>query len=266
MGARRELFGGDAHTTNNRMELMAAIVALEALKRACDVDLHTDSEYLQQGITAGSTAGSERLADRRQKAGQERGSVAAPGRRSPGTPSAGIGSSGHAGHDLNERADELARAAIAEIRARHAAPVLRRDEPGNQRFIWSRCALGAKRMIIFRRREVQWCAIQIVHRSARLRGGGSMTVRERKLNAPLPSPPTEIGKGTAQAVTFARALSRFDTRFQIALRPAPSRRLVHGVAGVARRLPDRDRAKRRLERLPCRRRHGARRLIPRSIR
>ena len=47
----RELKGGEAHTTNNRMELMAAIVALETLKRPCDVDLHTDSEYLRQGIT-----------------------------------------------------------------------------------------------------------------------------------------------------------------------------------------------------------------------
>src|SRR5260370_3446207 len=47
----RELKGGEAHTTNNRMELMAAIVALETLKRPCDVDPHTDSEYLRQGIT-----------------------------------------------------------------------------------------------------------------------------------------------------------------------------------------------------------------------
>jgi len=43
--------GGEAHTTNNRMELMAAIAALEALKRRCEVDLHTDSQYLRQGIT-----------------------------------------------------------------------------------------------------------------------------------------------------------------------------------------------------------------------
>ena len=46
----RELKGGEAHTTNNRMELMAAIMALETLKRACDVDLHTDSQYLRNGI------------------------------------------------------------------------------------------------------------------------------------------------------------------------------------------------------------------------
>ena len=46
----KELKGGEAHTTNNRMELMAAIAALEALKRACLVDIHTDSQYLRNGI------------------------------------------------------------------------------------------------------------------------------------------------------------------------------------------------------------------------
>jgi ribonuclease HI len=45
------LKGGEAHTTNNRMELMAAISALEALKKPCTVDLYTDSQYVRQGIT-----------------------------------------------------------------------------------------------------------------------------------------------------------------------------------------------------------------------
>ena len=48
---RKELCGGEADTTNNRMELLAAIHALESLKRACEVSLHTDSEYLKKGIT-----------------------------------------------------------------------------------------------------------------------------------------------------------------------------------------------------------------------
>ncbi len=48
----KELKGGEAHTTNNRMELMAAISALEALKKPCAVDLTTDSQYVRQGITA----------------------------------------------------------------------------------------------------------------------------------------------------------------------------------------------------------------------
>ncbi|MCB1734981.1 MAG: ribonuclease HI [Gammaproteobacteria bacterium] len=46
-----ELHGGEAETTNNRMELTAAIRALEILKRPCDVVLHTDSQYVRQGIT-----------------------------------------------------------------------------------------------------------------------------------------------------------------------------------------------------------------------
>jgi ribonuclease HI len=50
-GSLRELSGGEADTTNNRMELTAAAAALEALKRPCTVFLHTDSEYLKNGIT-----------------------------------------------------------------------------------------------------------------------------------------------------------------------------------------------------------------------
>lgn len=47
----KELFGGEPSTTNNRMELMAVIQALKALKRPCEVILHTDSQYVQKGIT-----------------------------------------------------------------------------------------------------------------------------------------------------------------------------------------------------------------------
>ena len=50
-GAERELFGGEAHTTNNRMELTAVIRGLEALKRRCRVRLYTDSQYVQKGIS-----------------------------------------------------------------------------------------------------------------------------------------------------------------------------------------------------------------------
>jgi ribonuclease HI len=50
-GKRKELSGGDVDTTNNRMELMAAIESLEALKRPCKVKLITDSEYVRKGIT-----------------------------------------------------------------------------------------------------------------------------------------------------------------------------------------------------------------------
>ena len=50
-GHRRELSGGEPQTTNNRMEMMAVIVALETLKRPCAVELHTDSTYVMKGIT-----------------------------------------------------------------------------------------------------------------------------------------------------------------------------------------------------------------------
>jgi len=114
----RELKGGEAHTTNNRMELMAAIVALETLKRPCDVDLHTDSEYLRQGITdwiSGWKRNGWRTTARKPVKNSDlwQRLDAAVGRHTVRWHWV----RGHAGHDLNERADELAREAIAEIRA-----------------------------------------------------------------------------------------------------------------------------------------------------
>jgi ribonuclease HI len=50
-GHERELYGGEPDTTNNRMELMAAISALETLTRPMSIELHTDSQYLRQGVT-----------------------------------------------------------------------------------------------------------------------------------------------------------------------------------------------------------------------
>ncbi|MGO4387257.1 ribonuclease HI [Microvirga sp. 2YAF29] len=50
-GSEKEVSGGEAHTTNNRMELQAAIEGLNALKRPCAIDLFTDSQYVRQGIT-----------------------------------------------------------------------------------------------------------------------------------------------------------------------------------------------------------------------
>ncbi len=117
-GHEREISGAEPHTTNNRMELLAAISALEALKRPCSVDLHTDSQYLRQGITGwieGWKRNGWRTADRkpvknvdlwqRLAAAVARHDVRWHWVR------------GHAGHALNERADELARAAIAAMRA-----------------------------------------------------------------------------------------------------------------------------------------------------
>jgi ribonuclease HI len=119
---RKELKGGEPHTTNNRMELMAAIMALETLKRPCAADLHTDSQYLRQGITQWIKSWKRngwKTADKKpvknidlwQRLDQAlaRHVVRWHWVR------------GHAGHDLNERADELAREAIAEIRAAQRA-------------------------------------------------------------------------------------------------------------------------------------------------
>ncbi|MGE0749144.1 MAG: ribonuclease HI [Variibacter sp.] len=117
-GHEKELKGGDPHTTNNRMELMAAISALEALKRPCTVDLHTDSQYLRNGIMTwinGWKRNGWRTADKKpvknvdlwQRLDQ---AIARHDVRWHWV-------KGHAGHDMNERADELARMAIAEMRA-----------------------------------------------------------------------------------------------------------------------------------------------------
>jgi hypothetical protein len=66
----KEIKGGELNTTNNRMELMAAIAAFEALKRPCRVDVHTDSQYLRNGILSWINTW--------KRNGQERRSVAAP--------------------------------------------------------------------------------------------------------------------------------------------------------------------------------------------
>ena len=119
---RKELFGGEAATTNNRMELMAAISALEALKRPSRVDLHTDSEYVRNGIMTWIHGWKQRgwkTADRkpvknvelwqRLDEAQHRHEVAWHWVR------------GHAGDVENERADELAREGMR--------PFLRQREP-----------------------------------------------------------------------------------------------------------------------------------------
>ena len=115
-GRERELSGGEAETTNNRMELTAAIMALEALKRPMAVSLTTDSQYVRQGVTewlAGWKARNWRTADKKpvknQDLWQRLEAAAAPHRV------AWHWVRGHAGHPENERADALARAAIAGL-------------------------------------------------------------------------------------------------------------------------------------------------------
>ena len=117
-GREKELKGGEAHTTNNRMELTAAIAALEALTRPCRVDLYTDSQYVRGGITGwihGWKRNGWRTADKKpvknvdlwQRLDQ------AIGRHEMHWHWV----KGHAGHAQNERADRLAREAIVAVRA-----------------------------------------------------------------------------------------------------------------------------------------------------
>ena len=107
---RKELSGGAETTTNNRMELTAAIRALEALRRPCSVDLYTDSAYLRDGITswlAGWKRNGWRTADKKPvknvELWQELEAAAAPHEVR------WHWLKGHAGDPMNERADELAR-------------------------------------------------------------------------------------------------------------------------------------------------------------
>lgn len=114
---RKEIHGGESETTNNRMELMAAIMALEALKRPSKVDLHTDSQYVRNGITAwihGWKRNGWKTADKKPVKNAELWQrLDAAARRHE---LAWHWVKGHAGHEWNERADELARMGLAEHR------------------------------------------------------------------------------------------------------------------------------------------------------
>ncbi|PZQ52349.1 MAG: ribonuclease HI [Rhodovulum sulfidophilum] len=113
----RELMGGEAMTTNNRMELMAAIAALEALSRATELTIVTDSNYLRDGVTKwihGWRRNGWKTADkkpvknedlwRRLDTAQARHTIRWDWVK------------GHAGHVENERADELARTGMAPFK------------------------------------------------------------------------------------------------------------------------------------------------------
>ena len=115
-GHKRELWGGEANTTNNRMELMAAIMALEALKRPCKVELHTDSKYVMQGITEwmrGWKARGWLTADKKPVKNAELWQRLDAARLRHDVKWRWV--KGHAGHELNERADQLANRGVAEL-------------------------------------------------------------------------------------------------------------------------------------------------------
>jgi ribonuclease HI len=111
---RKELKGGEAQTTNNRMELTAAIEALEALKKPSDVELYTDSNYLRGGITGwikGWKRNGWRTADKKPVKNVELWQRLEQAEARHRVSWHWV--KGHAGHDENERADELAREGMA---------------------------------------------------------------------------------------------------------------------------------------------------------
>jgi len=112
----KELYGSERETTNNRMELMGAIAALEALKRHCEVALTTDSTYVQKGISEWLPQWKKRgwkTADKKPVKNQDlwlRLESALQGHQVRWH-----WIKGHSGHDENERADQLANRAIDEM-------------------------------------------------------------------------------------------------------------------------------------------------------
>jgi ribonuclease HI len=118
----RELSGGDPSTTNNRMELMAAIMGLETLKQPCSVRLFTDSMYLRDGVTRwihGWKRNGWRTADKKPVKNVELWQRLDAARNGHHVEWHWV--RGHSGHPENERADQLARAEIAKIRGSRAS-------------------------------------------------------------------------------------------------------------------------------------------------
>lgn len=116
-GNEKELWGGEAQTTNNRMELMAVIQALAAMKRPVTARIHSDSQYVLKGITEwiqGWKRNGWRTADKKPVKNadlwQELERMAAPHRLE------WIWVRGHVGHPENERADALANRGIDELK------------------------------------------------------------------------------------------------------------------------------------------------------
>lgn len=115
-GSEKELYGAEADTTNNRMELMAAIMGLEALTRPCEVILTTDSKYVMQGITewlAGWKQRNWKTAAKKPVKNQDlwmRLDAACKPHKIEWE-----WVKGHSGHDENEQVDQLANKAIDEL-------------------------------------------------------------------------------------------------------------------------------------------------------
>ena len=118
-GTTKELSGGEGLTTNNRMELTAAIMALETLKRPCPVALYTDSQYLRGGVTGwihGWKRNGWKTADKKPVKNVDLWQRLDEAAKTHQIEWHWV--KGHAGHDLNEKADALARAGMAPFKKR----------------------------------------------------------------------------------------------------------------------------------------------------
>ena len=117
-GHRRDICGGEPDTTNNRMELMAAIQALEALNKPCDVELHTDSTYVMKGISEWIHGWKKRgwkTADKKPVKNEDLWRRLDTARERHKVDWRWV--KGHAGHELNEHADALAGRGLKEALA-----------------------------------------------------------------------------------------------------------------------------------------------------
>ena len=118
-GHEKELYGYDPQTTNNRMEMMAAIAALEALKKPCDVSMNVDSQYVLQGMTEwirGWKARGWKTADKKPVKNEDLWKRLDEARSRHTVEWRWV--KGHAGHELNEHADALAGRGLKEALAK----------------------------------------------------------------------------------------------------------------------------------------------------
>ncbi len=123
-GHERELSGGEPETTNNRMELTAAIEALSTLKRPCEVDLYTDSQYVRGGVSGWMDNWKRngwKTSDKKPVKNEDLWRALDAARQSHAIVWHWV--KGHSGHPENERADELARMGMAPFKpARNGQP------------------------------------------------------------------------------------------------------------------------------------------------
>ena len=109
---KKEMYGSEPHTTNNRMELTAAVKGLSALREGCEVEVVTDSQYMKNGIPKWiAQLEAEGLANGGEEAGVEPGLVGRTGPAERAAQNVWSWTKGHASHADNNRCDELATAA-----------------------------------------------------------------------------------------------------------------------------------------------------------